>query len=383
MIIKKTRCPLCDSKRTAEFYHRDQVPAHVNIVYHTRQEALDCPQGTISLAECYDCGLVFNTKFDNDLLNYHGEYNNDRSYSAYYEQYVQQLIDLLKVSGGISRSNILEVGSGNGEFLMGLCKATLSKGLGIDPAYKGPSKNGSVHFIPDYFKPQHVTDKMDVLLLRHILEHIGQPGTFFSDLTRHGLHKGSTIVIEVPDFSWIAERGSYWDILYEHCNYFTSKTLGNLMLLNQTSMIDVLQVFNEQYLLVFAEYLGQSATPTSTAELHFPQVFLDNVQQQKKRLDDAIADSLSKVVVWGIAGKGVTFLSALDRETLAQITFAVDMNYEKQGGYCPVTGIEIVSPEKLKSERGSYDVLVMNPNYINEIDTLLTNYGLEFNLIPL
>ena len=57
------------------------------------------------------------------------------------------------------------------------------------------------------------------------------------------------ILIEVPDFDWIIKKQAFWDITYEHVNYF-SKTTFLKLFYGRTKIINL---FKGQYLLVLAK----------------------------------------------------------------------------------------------------------------------------------
>lgn len=94
--------------------------------------------------------------------------------------------------------------------------------VGFDPAYEG----NDPAIIKDYFSEKYKIDA-DVVILRHTLEHIANPYLFIQQIARTNNYKGH-IFIEVPTFDWIVNKKAFWDIFYEHCNYFTQQTLGSI-----------------------------------------------------------------------------------------------------------------------------------------------------------
>jgi amino acid transporter len=57
------------------------------------------------------------------------------------------------------------------------------------------------------------------IILRHVLEHIPNPFDFLCQLRRAN-GGGGLIYIEVPCFDWICKKKTWYDIFYEHVNYF-------------------------------------------------------------------------------------------------------------------------------------------------------------------
>ena len=56
-------------------------------------------------------------------------------------------------------------------------------------------------------------------MLRHTLEHMRQPVDFLADVLRANGGRGD-IYLEVPCFDWIRSHRAWFDIFYEHVNYF-------------------------------------------------------------------------------------------------------------------------------------------------------------------
>lgn len=84
--------------------------------------------------------------------------------------------------------------------------------------------------------------------------------------------------------------------------------------------------------------------------------------------------------VGGGASKGVIFLITLDNKRREKIKFVVDINKNKQGRYTAVTGKIIKSPDALKEENSVKNIIIMNPNYEEEILETLKKIDREFNI---
>ena len=57
------------------------------------------------------------------------------------------------------------------------------------------------------------------------------------------------ILIEVPDLDWIIKKQAFWDITYEHVNYFSKKTFQKLF----SGTVKIKKLFKGQYLLVLTK----------------------------------------------------------------------------------------------------------------------------------
>ena len=86
-----------------------------------------------------------------------------------------------------------------------------------------------------------------------------------------------------------------------------------------------------------------------------------------------------KVSIWGAGAKGVTFANIIDPEQ-KWIDSVIDLNPKKQKHFIPGTGHPIHSYQELP-ERGITDIILMNPNYHDEIAELLAKSRISVNLI--
>ena len=85
------------------------------------------------------------------------------------------------------------------------------------------------------------------------------------------------------------------------------------------------------------------------------------------------------VALWGAGAKGVTFAHLLDPR-MQRIACLVDINPAKQHGHVAGSGHAIVSPAEL-SRLGVANVILMNPNYHQEVQSTLDGLGCTARLI--
>jgi len=85
------------------------------------------------------------------------------------------------------------------------------------------------------------------------------------------------------------------------------------------------------------------------------------------------------IAIWGAGAKGVTFANLIDpkRECIDSI---IDVNVNKQGKFLPGTGHLIINYKEIPSRKIN-KVILMNPNYYDEILNLLKESKIEIDLI--
>lgn len=156
---------------------------------------------------------------------------------------------------------LIEVGCGKGYFLE-LLRQRGHVVTGIDPAYEGEN--------PDVIKAPFTRDlglSADAVVLRHVLEHIADPLAFLDAIA--GANQGGLIYIEVPCLDWILEHRAWFDLFYEHVNYFR---LGDLLRCFG-SVLEAGHLFNGQYLYIIADLASLRVPSFDGQRLRLPPGF--------------------------------------------------------------------------------------------------------------
>ncbi|OSQ40473.1 class I SAM-dependent methyltransferase [Thalassospira mesophila] len=335
-------------------YEQSDFPVFQNRMYATERLAKDCPRGDIKLVEDRNTGLIYNSSFRPELMIYDENYQNEQGVSAHFQNHLEEVSCIVEEYMG--RHSLVEVGCGKGLFLEKL----LDKGIdvtGFDPTYEG--SNSKVQ--RRYFEPGLGISGTG-LILRHVLEHIQDPFNFLMDLKNANLGKGR-IYIEVPCFEWICQKKSWFDIFYEHVNYFRISDFYRMF----ENVIKSGKIFGGQYIYVVAE-LSSLRTPRRDTDdpVTFPSDFTNSLSERS-------IGTTAKSAIWGGASKGVIF-SLLKSRIGQTVDVVIDINPRKQGKFLPATGIKVQSPEEgLANLPLGSDIYVMNSNYLHEIKTMSNN----------
>lgn len=334
-----------------EVYRAEQLPVFQNRMFRTAQAARACVRGDVVLVQDAQTGLIFNSVFRPELMQYDADYQNEQAVSSVFRTHLDEITGI--VDRHFRGRRLIEVGCGKAYFLEHL------QGLGfeitgIDPAYEGDN--------PKVVKARFRRDaglQAEGLILRHVLEHIPQPAGFLAEL-REANGGGGTIFIEVPCLDWIRTHRAWFDIFYEHVNYFRLDDFRRLF----GRILESGHVFGGQYLYVVAD-LASLLDPAQ--ERGVPFAFSADFTASIGCFADRIRARGAAAVVWGGASKGVIFSLFMQRAG-AKIDRVVDINPAKQGRYLPATGLRVSSPEELLAQTmAGADVYVMNGNYLAEI----------------
>jgi hypothetical protein len=345
-------------------YCQKNFPVLQNRVYETSEEAKNCPTGDIEIIQNDENGLIYNNAFDLDIIVYDKNYNNEQGVSKHFQNHLLEVAQMIEQNLG--KEKLVEVGCGKGLFLEMLLNRDVDI-VGFDPTYVG--KNPRV--IKKFFEKGIISEPANGLILRHVLEHILNPYIFLNQLKESNGGKG-LIYIEVPCFEWICKNRVWFDIFYEHVNYFRLDDFNRMF----GKIISCGHFFGGQYLYIIADLstLRDPASYLSQSKFDFPIDFINSLKtNQNKKINE-------KVCIWGAGSKGVIFSLLRYRESLP-VDFVIDINSSKQGKYLPVTGLLVESPESVlcKLPKGS-SIYVMNSNYLEEIKHLSND---DYNYITL
>lgn len=355
----------------------ENVPARVHFVCTTRAEALNVCRGSIRLAVCASCGHVFNHAFDPSLLDYRDAYENALHFSPRFERYLQGLVEGLVVRRGFRNARIIEIGCGDGHFLGALCRRGDNQGLGFDPsagADKPPSAGGRIRWLSKPLESVEEAHPADLVCCRHVLEHVPEPRAFLNRVKAVAAGSGNTLLyIEVPNARDMMEQSRLWDVIYEHCGYYTAESLVAALGRAGWRVSECGEAFGGQYLCAFASPEGgaeqQTATATVGDELaHSFAAGVERLHDQWRERFDAWHAHGEKVVLWGAGSKSVSFVNLLGLG--AEIAAVADINPRKHGKFVAGTGHEMVAPERLRKLRPDR-VIIMNPVYREEVEGML------------
>lgn len=333
-----------------EVFRAEGVPIFQNKMFATEAAALACPTGNVILVQDMDTGLVFNAAFDAALLAYDSDYQNEQACSHVFQRHINAAVEIIQRN--FTGKSIIEVGCGKGHFLGHLQERGYAA-TGIDPAYEGDNPN----IVKTCFDPSSGLSA-DGIVLRHVLEHIQDPLPFLASIADANGKKGA-IYIEVPSFDWICNHRSWFDVFYEHVNYFRLSDFRRMF----GTVLEAGDLFESQYLYVVAD-LSTLRTPRAEAQdaVRFPEDFTASIQ----RISSSSIAGRRKAI-WGSAAKGMMFAFYMKRAGLS-VDMVIDINPAKQGKFLAGTGLRVSSPEEaMQILRPGDDVFVMNSNYLDEI----------------
>jgi hypothetical protein len=373
------RCRVCGGAQTEVVADLGKVPVLTGVLADQAATARAMAQGRMELSVCRRCGHVANAAFDPTLVEYDGSYDNSLYFSGIFQQYADRLVARLVERHDLHHRVVLEIGAGSGEFLTALCSAGHNKGLGFDPSSPATEAAPGVELVQDYFRPHEHHPRFDLLVCRHVLEHLDDPFTFLHDVVASA-PADAVFYLEVPSAEYNFGSRGLWDCIYPHVSYFSSGSLHALVTRAGLDVLDEGRSFGGQFLYVEAcPSASRPSIEIGSAAEHVAVVrgFEERWTQAVSRWDKQIAHADRPVVLWGAGAKGATFAHAVDPFARLGV---VDLNSRKWGRFLPCTGHEVLAPESLTA-REVDSVLVTNAIYRDEIRRQLDDLGVRTALI--
>jgi hypothetical protein len=341
------------------FYQATNIPAMQNRLCGTLDQALSTRSAEIELIED-EMGLIFNRKFNPDLVVYDDQYQNEQGYSPQFCKHLESVSFLCAKHLLSAQSLLVDIGCGKGKFVELLREKGLNA-VGYDNTYQG-----DMPYIRKCFFGVDSHEKGDLLTLRHVLEHVTSPWDFLDAIAAANDHQG-LLYIEVPDLDWILLHKAYFDLFHEHVNYFRAI---DFMRRYGSAIVHISKSFGGQYLSVIINLDRAKTEPPPSgkpSENEYLQSSFGTLIEHENRAYASFADC-EGLVIWGAASKGVIFASKAPRTLQEKINFAIDINPNKHGHFMPISGVEVLDPESgMAKLKPSSLVIIMNPNYAQEI----------------
>ena len=344
----------------------------------------------MELVICPTCASVTNAAFDETAVGYDGDYENSQLFSGTFRAFAAELAEQLVVGHGLQGRPVVEVGSGKGEFLAMLAQAGAGSATGYDPTYGGEidhlDPELDIRLVRTMFDSSTVEQVPALVCARHVLEHLPDPVAML-DSVRSALagDPSCLLYVEVPDADFTFTASGLWDIIYQHCTYFSPVSLGFVAELGGFEVAALRSVFGGQFLALEARP-GTSASAPAAAPVaevervledraRFAREYRATVERWQERLS-GWQDAGRTSALWGAGAKGVTFLNLVGSD----IDVVVDLNDRKHGRHLPGTGHEVLAPGALAQFRPDV-VVVMNAAYEDEIRRDLEDMGVSPEIV--
>lgn len=204
--------------------------------------------------------------------------------------------------------------------------------------------------------------KMDVLIVRHILEHAHQPHRFASAL-RQLVKPDGFLVFEVPDCSPALARHDYTMPWEEHIFYFTPGTFRQSLARLGFSVVhfECYPYSNENSLVAIVQP-GDSINAIASLDDSSGRVYAESFENYRLRVVEALKSYRQlngKIAIFGAGHLSCAWVNFL--QTQDYIEFFADDHPKKRGLFMPGSRLPIRGSASLIEEKIKLCLLSLSP----------------------
>ncbi|HEX9859067.1 MAG TPA: class I SAM-dependent methyltransferase, partial [Paracoccaceae bacterium] len=280
---------------------------------------------------------------------------------------------------------VVEIASNDGYMLQNFKEKGI-RVLGIDPAKQpaGAAQQKGIETLVDFFGTRLARElraggkRADVIIANNVVAHVADQNDLVAGLATL-LADDGMVVVEFPYVRDLIDHIEFDTIYHEHLCYFSVGSARALFERHGLFLNDVrrLPIHGGSLRL----YFGKIAHPSAAVgrilaeERHLGLDRFDyyasfgarvrDFREKARNLIGGLKAEGKRIAAYGAAAKGTIMLNFLNLNARA-IEYAVDRNTHKQGKYMPGVRVRIDAPEKLKTDRPDY-VMILPWNFRDEI----------------
>jgi len=336
--------------------------------------------GPLTVLNCKDCGYVFLKEvIDCSIYN---DYIYTPQSSDEVVEYLRNFVHNAKTELGLKPGQCgLEVGSGDGS----LCREFNNSGIkftGIEPSKMLCNISRQKNQVETYndflgIKLAEGLDKVDLVVVRHVLEHVNDFTSFFQAIDRCLKHDG-TLLIEVPYLGDIVCQKQFYAFFFEHLSYFSVSSLESLLKLFNFYINRVEFVSPEGgSILVYATRKPSTPRQERPDFNHASLALLRSAFFSFRLKFETLVRESGPIAAYGAGQRGITLLNLLGASS-KNVVAVFDENPGYHGLYTPQSGIPVRSPEEMTMERVSGKVLILASSYDDQIRNKYKHMGSRF-----
>ncbi|MGI9545349.1 MAG: class I SAM-dependent methyltransferase, partial [Cyclobacteriaceae bacterium] len=351
------------------------MPTQDGVMCQSYKEAKNVDKGNVGLRYCSNCGYIGNEEHQQSKVKF-DHYDFSLDHSPMFREFVQSLCNRLVNEYSLNGKVVLDIGCGEGQFLLKLCELAQCRGIGIDPGFdhtnRNVNKNLKASFFREYYGVKHRDFDPDMITCRLVLDLLSEPMSLLRMIRKNLAHLPESVVyFEVPDASYTFRDRVIWNVVYEHRSWFTRSSFKHLFKKAGFEVLKIASCWNDEYLGIEARpsykysqiYRADSESDLHNIIMDFARFFQTTKTNCQKKIQ-TLSKSGNRVIGWGAGARAVTFFNLFNIEDL--VPHIVDINVKRQGKFLPGSGQGIVAPKFL--ERFKPDtVIITNPTYAEEI----------------
>lgn len=316
----------------------------------------------LKIYQCQQCGLV---QHDLKPVDYYKDVIRAVAYSEEMGHFREKQLAEWIQKFNLKHKKILEVGSGQGEYLELLLKAGGSNVYGIENSKESVeiAKKKGLNIQQGYLSKDYensCAENFDAFATFNFMEHWPDISSSLHSL-QNSLNENAVGLVEVPNFDFMLKNGMYSEFTTDHIFYFTEKTLRTVLETNGFDVIEINSIWHDY--ILSAQVKKRTVLNISSFTIKQNKIVSELrvfINKFKK----------NEVIIWGAGHQALAVISIANINS--KVSHVVDSAKFKQNKYTPGTHLLIKDPKSIHQDLPKA-IIIMAAAYSDEVAKIISS----------
>jgi 2-polyprenyl-3-methyl-5-hydroxy-6-metoxy-1,4-benzoquinol methylase len=360
--MRNNKCRFCDSKKLKQLLFLENFPKAAQFFLPNIKTKVKAESVSLEVVQCLCCSLI---QLTNKPVSYYKSVITAASLSEKSKTKLTNEWSSIINKFKIRKKNMLEVGSGRGDFLEVMNSIGFqSYGLEFSAKNIEISKKKNLKVFKGYLtdKIKILSNKYELVVCNNFLEH--QPNIKnFVDKFHDLLSDNGYLYISVPNFDYLKEKACFYEFVADHLVYFNKKSLENIFSISGFEILDLGYKNNKNDIYLVAK----KRKPIDIQ----PELTLNNKIVKSLNLF-LVKNKKKSISVWGAGHRAMALLSLAKANTLEYVIDSADF---KQNKFMPIIHTKIVPPEHFKNNQTDILIIMLPGAYADQVKDFVKMYS--------
>ena len=310
----------------------------------------------LKIYQCQQCGLV---QHNLKPVDYYKDVIRAIAYSEEMGRFREKQLAEWIQKFNLKDKKILEIGSGQGEYLELLLRAGGKNVYGVENSKESVeiAKKKGLNIQLGYLSKDYENswaERFDAFATFNFMEHWPDISSSLHSL-QNSLNESAVGLVEVPNFDFMLKNGMYSEFTTDHIFYFTEKTLRTVL---ETHGFDVIEINS-----IWHDYI------LSAQVRKRPALNISSFEIKQNKIVRELRDFVNKfekneVIIWGAGHQALAVISIANLDL--KVSHVVDSAKFKQDKYTPGTHLLIKDPQSIHQDLPKA-IIIMAAAYSDEV----------------
>ena len=316
----------------------------------------------LKIYQCQQCGIV---QHNLKPVDYYKDVIRAIAYSEEMGSFREKQLAEWIQKFNLKDKKILEIGSGQGEYLELLLKAGGKNVYGVENSKESVeiAKKKGLNIQQGYLSKDYensCAERFDAFATFNFMEHWPDIRGSLHSLQNY-LNDGAVGLVEVPNFDFMLKNGMYSEFTTDHIFYFTEKTLRTVL---ETHGFDVIEINS-----IWHDYILSAQVKKR------PALNIKSFTTKQNKIVNELRNFVNKfkkneVIIWGAGHQALAVISIANLDL--KVSHVVDSAKFKQDKYTPGTHLLIKDPQSIHQDLPKA-IIIMAAAYSDEVAKTLNS----------